>query len=150
MDDDGRAKLCGFGLAVLENQSETGATTIAEHLRTEQYREPEHLQSDNNPRPYATFEGDIYSLGCIIFEFVEGDTRFSNEQRDLGDTGAYPASRLNNPSRREAMVWDLLYACWNAEASRRPKINEVVNLLENIVKYSPEQDSRTSPLTASS
>lgn len=151
VDDAGDAKLWGFGLAVLEGQSETEIVTTAEHSGTEQYRAPEHLQPNHNRRPLATSEGDINSLGCIILEFVLGVTPFSTKQRKLGDSlilGDYPASP-SWPSGWREELWNFLYTCWNDRASERPKIDRVVSTLKDVTKTLHRQNSgavsRTAP-----
>jgi serine/threonine protein kinase len=67
--DDGVAKLCDFGLVRLaEWEGPAGMTTTSVYTGTERYKAPELFISSENRHPLASFEGDIYSLGCIMLE----------------------------------------------------------------------------------
>jgi serine/threonine protein kinase len=43
-------------------------TTTSPYTGTERYKAPELFISADNRHPRATFEGDIYSLGCLMVE----------------------------------------------------------------------------------
>ncbi|KIM20542.1 hypothetical protein M408DRAFT_81867, partial [Serendipita vermifera MAFF 305830] len=69
VDDIGAARLCDFGLVRLADwDGPAGMTTTSPYTGTERYKPPELFISKENRRPVATFEGDIYSLGCVILE----------------------------------------------------------------------------------
>jgi serine/threonine protein kinase len=69
VDDDGVAKLCDFGLVRLADwEGPAGMTTTSVYSGTERYKAPELFVSAENRHPRASFEGDIYSLGCIMLE----------------------------------------------------------------------------------
>jgi len=51
-------------------QGQAGMTTTSPYTGTERYKAPELFASIDNVHPLATFEGDIYALGCITFEVL--------------------------------------------------------------------------------
>jgi serine/threonine protein kinase len=64
IDENGRGKLCDFGLirVVMEGES-LGLTTTSEHVGTDRYIAPEFVLSDEPIMP--TIESDVYALGCV-------------------------------------------------------------------------------------
>jgi serine/threonine protein kinase len=69
VDGDGVAKLGDFGLVRLADwEGPTGMTTTSPYTGTLRYKAPELFVSEENRHPVATFEGDIYSIGCILLE----------------------------------------------------------------------------------
>lgn len=68
MNDDGVAKLCDFGLALLpEWQVPMPLTAVSVYSNRGVYTAPE-LFAKSSHYPVATFESDIYSLGCILLK----------------------------------------------------------------------------------
>jgi serine/threonine protein kinase len=69
VDKHGIAKLCDFGLTRLPSwQGPAGMTTTTPYTGTTSYKAPELFPSAESRLPVATYEGDIYSLGCIMLE----------------------------------------------------------------------------------
>jgi serine/threonine protein kinase len=69
VDENGVAKLCDFGLVRLVDWGgPAGMTTTSPYTGTARYKAPELFVSVENRHPVATFEGDIYSVGCIMLE----------------------------------------------------------------------------------
>jgi serine/threonine protein kinase len=69
VDETRVAKLCDFGLVRLVDwEGPAGMTTTSPYTGTARYKAPELFMSSENRHPVATFEGDIYSVGCIMLE----------------------------------------------------------------------------------
>jgi len=69
VDKDGVAKLCDLGLVRLVDwEGSRGLTTTSPYTGTALYKAPELFISLVNRIPVATFEGDIYAIGCILLE----------------------------------------------------------------------------------
>ena len=63
------AKLCDFGLVRLVDwEGPHGMTTTSPYSGTVRYKPPELFNSEQNRWPKATFQGDIYSLACVMLE----------------------------------------------------------------------------------
>lgn len=72
MDDDGVAKLADFGLVRLDQwEGPRGMTTTSPYSGTMRYKPRELFIGAENRWPEATFEADIYSLGCMMVEVRE-------------------------------------------------------------------------------
>lgn len=69
VDKYGVGKLCDFGLVRLPYwQDSAGMNTTTPYTGSTPYKAPELFASRENRFPVATFEGDIYSLGCVMLE----------------------------------------------------------------------------------
>lgn len=96
----GDIKLTDFGIARLITQ--TTVTTSGSVLGTYQYLSPEVVNGEK-----ATPSADIYSLGCVLFELLTGQTPFKGET-PLSVAMAHvskpaPEVRSVNPSVPEAI-----------------------------------------------
>lgn len=65
IDNDGVARLCDFGQLRLD-AGPAGMTTISPFTGTLRYMAPE--LADSNPDTVSSYEGDVYSLGCVALE----------------------------------------------------------------------------------
>jgi hypothetical protein len=71
-----RVKVIDFGLAKLGRHGHTMANTI---FGTPRYMSPEQCRSSGE----IDQRGDVYSLGCILFELLTGRTPFDGDLRQL-------------------------------------------------------------------
>jgi serine/threonine protein kinase len=62
IDDDGRARICDFGLVRILSDEITGMTTTTTHTGTARYLAYELVVSD---QPLPTTASDVYAIGCI-------------------------------------------------------------------------------------
>lgn len=145
VDDTGAARLCDFGLVRLADwEGPAGMTTTSPYTGTERYKAPELFISAENRRPVATFEGDIYSLGCIILEIIEQICPFGQftkgyELREAIMDGYSPALRKESTGALHNLteyLWNLLEACW-LEPSDRPNVDVVVDALRSFAGNHP-------------
>ncbi|KIM23202.1 hypothetical protein M408DRAFT_321321 [Serendipita vermifera MAFF 305830] len=67
IDDNGRPRLCDFGLArVFLEEGSTGMTTTSEHTGTTRYLAPELVFGDE--LVHSTTASDAYAVGCLGLE----------------------------------------------------------------------------------
>jgi len=127
-------------------------TTTTPYTGTERYKAPELFISRDNRRPVATFEGDIYSFGCVILEvcarqeknrvltlnqLIERICPFRRFSTTYDLIGAImdekrPALRSETTDALLDMteyLWNLMEACWG-DPPDRPTISRVVEALE--------------------
>ena len=71
-----RAKVLDFGLAKLGRHGHTMSNTI---FGTPRYMSPEQCRSSGE----IDQRGDVYSLGCVLFELLTGRTPFDGDLRQL-------------------------------------------------------------------
>jgi serine/threonine-protein kinase len=73
LDKQGRVKLADFGLARVTDA--TAITAAGKTLGTFAYMAPEQI-TGNSPISPKT---DLYALGCVLYEFLTGETPFKSE-----------------------------------------------------------------------
>ncbi|KAG8815042.1 hypothetical protein FRC17_000878 [Serendipita sp. 399] len=138
IDDDGRARLCDFGLIRLipKNGESTGLTTTTVHTGTVRYLSRELIMSED-PKP--TTESDCHALGCIGFEFAYLLPPYRHRRShtptpllyiDIGDSKP-PAQRPKKAFMHKGhiLLWDLFEACWSLEPRHRPSSTAIYNYL---------------------
>jgi serine/threonine protein kinase len=62
IDDDGRARICDFGLVRILSDESTGLVTTTTHTGTVRYLAYELVVSE---QPVPTVASDVHALGCI-------------------------------------------------------------------------------------
>lgn len=134
LSDQGGVKLLDFGLARSSEMKRHAQTRMGEVLGTAGYAAPEALAFQvQGPA------GDVYSLGCTLFELLAGEPFF--HEREIGeqarlalqsrDYGAFLESRLPavpHPDLRILLEEMLAYA-----PERRPKAGTVCDACEDQV-----------------
>ena len=91
---DGRVKICDFGLAKSEEVEDTGARE-GYTLGTPYYMSPEQISGDKN----LDIRSDLYSLGATTFYLLTGVHLFEGK-----DTRAVMSQHLNAPPRAPSAV----------------------------------------------
>ncbi|KAF1314608.1 Serine/threonine protein kinase, partial [Globisporangium splendens] len=125
---DGKAKLIDFGLSSIPN-----ATEIMVHKTVHgatHWRSPEYLQGG---RP--SLASDIYSFAMCILEAVTGDIPWGCNMVDA--VVKFNVKKGKIPVRPESMTdkqWKLIEMMTTSDPSKRVKIREVVEKLEEIIK----------------
>lgn len=133
------AMLCDFGLIrLMDWGGETSLITSSPYRATAKYTAPELRITDKNPKPRASFPGDIYALGCVGLYFVEGEEPYADVQQlahlhQMIDSGRQPgvvtSSMIEDESIRESF-WALLTECWRwPEYNDRPKVEAVETVI---------------------
>jgi len=151
IDNDGVGRISDFGLGTLAYHQELGEltrTTVRDG--PERYMAPERFASADDHPPVLTFEGDIYSLGCVALEVCTDQAvqptlqfiiqfigrvypfqRFSSDHEviDAILSGLPPALRAEIECKSPAMtefLWNLLSTCWSSQPSSRPDVATVI------------------------
>jgi serine/threonine protein kinase len=162
--EDGVAKLCDFGTAII-----LGASYNSMVIGTPLYTAPETYQGDS-----AVFPTDVYATGMILWECLVWKVPYilipmplqtmDNNRRSLIEHEQYekfPSSPIFNnfsvttmldyctyyvvkcgytppiPENISLKLSDLMRRCWSREPMDRPCIREVVEILEAEVWASP-------------
>ena len=123
------AKVGDFGLA-----RAAGSLSRREGAGTPAYMAPEQVRSarEKDIGPWS----DIYALGCILFELLDGDAPFSGSTEELKD------KHLNLPPPELEAIPDhlenLVTACLAKTRKERP---ETVAELRTAVEINPEEEA---------
>ncbi len=123
---DGYAKLLDFGISVFRDEIHTGM-----HMRgTPRYMSPEHVYSTPCP------EMDIYSLGVVAWEMVEGREYREGLAPDMiARANCHEeAPPITNPEAPKELV-DLIMACLAEDRTERPTADEFSKWLETCPGY---------------
>lgn len=131
----GRAVLCDFGLARMEEDEDLGVTTEHTISGTLPYMSPEQAMGLAMDR-----RTDIYSFGLVVYEMLTGTHPFRG-QHDTSDTLRYkqvheppPSPRRLNPQLSRKVEAVLLKALAKAPDQRYQTASEFVAALEQAVK----------------
>jgi len=111
----GYTKLLDFGISVFRDDEQTGM-----HLRgTPRYMSPEHVYSEPCP------EMDIYSLGVVAWEMVEGRIFREGLSPDMVARANchQPPPPITNPEAPKELV-ELIMTCLNEDRTERPTAEE--------------------------
>jgi serine/threonine protein kinase len=69
VNEHGIAHLSDFGLASLtEWKNSSGLATTSQYGGTAKYKAPELFPSRSNRKPKPSKAGDIWALGCVLYE----------------------------------------------------------------------------------
>ncbi|KAJ7325546.1 kinase-like protein [Mycena albidolilacea] len=135
IDDEGKAKLCDFGLSsiVVEFCGTSSLTScIGGAVR---WADPSlySLRADNSDEaaqepPALTPRSDIYSFGSVTLEILSGRIPYFYIK---GDAQVVIEIHKGNKPRRPAQAfvtdaqWGFIQRCWAADAAERPDAEEV-------------------------
>lgn len=113
---DGHLKLIDFGTA-----KDLGDTTLngPNFVGTPEYMSPETV--DNKTAGYAS---DVWSLGCIAFQLLAGETPFSGGSAYLTFLKVQ-VGRYHAPSFLSDAARDLLQKCLAKDPQSRPTIQDI-------------------------
>jgi serine/threonine protein kinase len=107
--DDGRVKLCDFGIARLSDATQLTAT--GSFIGTPLYMAPEQFRGER-----LDARSDLYSLGCVLYELLVGSPPFDSADnpaaimyRHLNETPVPPRTRRPDvPEHLDRLTLDLL------------------------------------------
>jgi serine/threonine protein kinase len=131
LTSSGSVKLGDFGLARVKQSSRSLRTQVGTPL----WMAPEVIKNE----PYD-LSADVYSLGLIFYEILAGKLPYDGlnqmqllmhvvmqGKRPEIDTDLRPSFRDNLPTA----VTNMVKLCWVANPVRRPKIDQVVQVLKH-------------------
>ncbi|MFQ6650951.1 hypothetical protein Gotur_023131 [Gossypium turneri] len=146
LDSDYSAKLSDFGLA--KDGPEGDKTHVSTRVMgTRGYAAPEYIMTG-----HLTAMSDVYSFGVVLLELLTGRRSLDKSRSPREQNLAEWARPMLNESRRLARIMDpklegqysetgarkaaaLAYQCLSHRAKQRPKMSDVVNILEPLLDY---------------
>ncbi|PVG00589.1 kinase-like protein [Serendipita vermifera] len=144
LDENGRAKLCDFGLVrVLAEGQSIGLTTTTEHTGTDRYIAPEFLISEETTVP--TTASDVYALGCLGLKFVFMRDPYGHRLNNLYGrifndikSGMPPSPKLGGLNDGMNSLWNIMESCWRLEPEDRSTAGQVADSLRAFSGWYPE------------
>ncbi|KAM1311373.1 hypothetical protein ACFX2I_007878 [Malus domestica] len=145
LDQNMEARVSDFGLATLMEPDKTHVSTLV--AGTFGYLAPDHFSAEYFDTGRATVKGDVYSFGVVLLELLTGkkptDEAFIEEGTKLvtwvkavvqdGREEYVLDSNLGCCSIDEInTVFSIALICLEPEPSKRPTMDEVVKMLEQI------------------
>ena len=122
----GYAKLLDFGISLFRDEEATGM-----HLRgTPRYMSPEHVYSE------PCTEMDIFSLGVVAWEMVEGRRFREGLSPDMAARANchVPPPPITNPDAPEKLV-ELIMSCLEEDRTERPAAADFIRALGKCPGY---------------
>ncbi|PVF99436.1 kinase-like protein [Serendipita vermifera] len=144
IDDQGQPRICDFGLSqVILEEAGSGLTTSTPHTGSLRYvaYEIAFPEEDETAAFTPTTASDIFSLGCVIYEFFIKLLPYSQYSTPLQLLMALMASELpatrpmtfSNLTDSECRLWGLLHECWSMQPEERPRSDEVCSRLQDMI-----------------
>jgi len=132
--DDWHMALCDFGLTTFSDA--TAMTQTSTGRGSTRWMAPELLDPDHPQHGKRTFASDVYSFACVCIELYTLNHPFPNLRADPAVVtqvifGKRP-SRPNGQPEGWAMLdylWSLVEKCWDQDASKRPRMSDVVHTI---------------------
>ncbi|KAK1218097.1 Rho guanine nucleotide exchange factor [Marasmius sp. AFHP31] len=128
----GRACIGDFGLSrVADPQLLRITSSTSRALGSVRWLAPELLEAESIP----TKDSDIYAFACVCYEiFTGGLLPFHEFKHDAGvmhqlSLGNRPSRAATFPVLSDAILWNLMEACWQTARSVRPDASTVVRVL---------------------
>jgi len=134
----GQVKIFDFGVAKFENVDQS-LTTTRDLIGSPLYVSPEQARRDN-----SDLRADIYSLGCLMFEVLTGETPFQGATvlETLKMHSSTPPPRIGE--QFPSAMADLIERCLQKRPEDRPQnLSEVIEIYRAIEQGSysvPAQD----------
>ncbi|KAG8940984.1 hypothetical protein FRC04_004840 [Tulasnella sp. 424] len=133
IQDNREAALCDFGLSriILDLGKPSGLTTTGNRFGgTAGYQAKELLEGNT-----ATPAVDVYAFGGLILAAMSGRNPLWNRKNDAARIVATCMDQLPVPKEHPGLpaddpLWGLLRECWRGEATERPTIDIVLQMLE--------------------
>lgn len=144
LDDDGGVFLADFGIS--RHDADPGLTTTGKVLVSYGYTAPERFDAGH---PQANGPaGDLFSLGAMLYEAVEGRPPFMTGPDDsiiqiIHAVGFKP----HPPMVRAARLAPLIDALLAKQPEERPSVDGALALLRGIPGMNSDQPSATRPYT---
>ncbi|PVF91507.1 kinase-like protein [Serendipita vermifera] len=141
IDDEGRARLCDFGLVrVLSEGRKTGYTTGANHTGTVRYLSYELVKPEKpDEQVVSTTASDVHAIGCIALEILFLQLPYATHQHVghiYGDIskGVSPAIELpwiGVPPPAVEDLWGMIVGCWNTDPTARPSAAQLQEYMQD-------------------
>ncbi|XP_022916049.2 dual specificity protein kinase TTK [Onthophagus taurus] len=130
----GKLKLIDFGIA---STVEHDMTSVVKNVQigSFNYISPEALHNNSRDTQKAEFKisykSDVWSLGCILYQFVYGKTPFQHIGNMYAKLGAIldPDQKINYPEANwvPSKIISTIKDCLKYDMKSRPSIDELIN-----------------------
>lgn len=122
-----RVKVVDFGLAKLHGRDQVDVTATGEVFGTPLYMSPEQLRGSRDAGPPA----DVYALGVIAFELLEGTPPFSGASM-VALAMAHMQMKAPRVTRPDVPIWfaDLIAQMLHKQPEARPSAAQVLRVLQ--------------------
>ncbi|KAG6816780.1 hypothetical protein H0H87_003043 [Tephrocybe sp. NHM501043] len=152
IDEQGRARLCDFGIASIcdpEIKAWTTQSSVSSKGGSTRWQAPELFDLNSDEDVPNTVFSDVYAFGCVCYEVFTGNIPFHNIFRDATVTLQVQSGK--RPLRPEdssvswlewgltESIWLLMEDCWNAAVNERPSVEQVIGRLLPLLR----KDERT-------
>ncbi|KAG6905886.1 hypothetical protein DXG01_017093 [Tephrocybe rancida] len=155
IDEQGRARLCDFGIASVcdpEIKAWTTQSSASSKGGSTRWQAPELFDlTEDDEDVKNTTSSDVYAFGCVCYEFINldkiftGKIPFYNILRDA--TVSHHVKLSKRPSRPEEpgvswgewglteSIWLLMEDCWKANADERPSVEHIIERLLPLLRH---------------
>ncbi|KAG6916432.1 hypothetical protein DXG01_006836 [Tephrocybe rancida] len=155
IDEQGRARLCDFGIASVcdpEIKAWTTQSSASSKGGSTRWQAPELFDlTEDEEDVKNTTSSDVYAFGCVCYEFINldkiftGKIPFYNILRDA--TVSHHVKLSKRPSRPEEpgvswgewglteSIWLLMEDCWKANADERPSVEHIIERLLPLLRH---------------
>ncbi|KAK7062540.1 Rho guanine nucleotide exchange factor [Paramarasmius palmivorus] len=128
----GRACIADFGLSRVAADSQLFTTSSLQPKGTTRWMAPELLMGGKS----TSLESDVYAYGCVCYEIFTARAPFHELPNDAAVAihilqGFRPARPRDLPELEDS-IWLMMEACWDADASARPKASDLMRLVADM------------------
>jgi len=121
-DENGNLKIIDFGLSKIKNESTKQTAMVG----TYQWMAPEQFTQT------YSLEVDIFAFGVILNEIATNEIPFNKIEPQVIMKELSAEKRPKLTTNRPQPIVNLIQKCWNQDPSKRPKFDEIINILSNI------------------
>jgi serine/threonine protein kinase len=126
VDTEGRARLANFTLSKAKGSN---ITSVSKHSIALQWLPPEVLLAETSVAR-ITAQGDIYSLGVVLWEIMTGKKPYSNcSEKEFIDL-IRRDEREFIPEHIPALYHDIIRTCWQKEPVQRSTLEAFLHQLQ--------------------
>ncbi|KAG6907410.1 hypothetical protein DXG01_009022 [Tephrocybe rancida] len=147
IDEQGRARLCDFGIASIcdsEIRDWTTQSSVGSKGGSTRWQAPElhDIESDNEVQ--NTVYSDVYAFGGVCYQIFTGKVPFYQFSRDATVTLQVKAHKT--PLRPDEpgvpwqewglteSIWQLMGDCWKAAPEERPTVQDIIERMAPLVQ----------------
>ncbi|KAG9034282.1 hypothetical protein FRB95_013440 [Tulasnella sp. JGI-2019a] len=136
LNDERRAVLCDFGLAVAADEVQTGLNTSKGLKGTMRYCSPELVMQEESLR---TVSSDIWAWGCLLVEIMKETIPYSKLKNEF--QVMFALTNRVPPESEQLLthpidIWSTVRDCWQFDPELRPRAGTPAKDLRRLVRRS--------------